>query len=156
MEPRRFEYGDEVRVTRNVRNDGTFPGINTGALLIRRGSIGVVRDIGTFLQDQVIYTVHFTREDRLVGCRDKELIAGSAPWTPSRFEFSDKVTARIPLGIKGDVVAQKGDIGEIHKVVRKGPIVDEMRDVVYHVRFPGRTLLVPESALAPLIESEES
>ena len=50
MRPR-FEYGDEVRVTRNVRNDGTYPGLETGQLLIRRGSTGHVRDVGTFLQD---------------------------------------------------------------------------------------------------------
>ena len=27
-----FEYGDEVRVVRNVRNDGTYPGMDTGTL----------------------------------------------------------------------------------------------------------------------------
>lgn len=156
MEPRRFEYGAEVRVIRNVRNDGTFPGKNRGALLIRRGSTGIVRDIGTFLQDQVIYTVHFTKADRLIGCRDGELIAIDAPWTPSRFEFSDKVRALIPLGIKGEMVAKKGDEGEIHKVVRDEHIVEQMGSVAYHVRFPGRTLLVPESALAPLVEEESS
>ena len=37
-----FEYGDEVRVIRNVRNDGTYPGMDTGSLLIRRGSVGCV------------------------------------------------------------------------------------------------------------------
>ena len=36
MRPR-FEYGDGVRVLRNIRNDGTFPGARTGALLVRRG-----------------------------------------------------------------------------------------------------------------------
>ena len=73
MVPPRFEYGDEVRVTRNVRNDGTFPGAEVGELLIRRGSTGFVRDVGTFLQDQVVYSVHFVDADRLVGCREQEL-----------------------------------------------------------------------------------
>lgn len=154
MEPRRFEYGAEVRVIRNVRNDGTFPGKNRGALLVRRGSTGIVRDIGTFLQDQVIYTVHFTKADRLIGCRDGELITIDAPWTPSRFEFSDKVRALIPLAINGEVVARKGDEGEIHKVMRDEYIVEQLGSVAYHVHFPGRTLLVPESALAPLVEEE--
>jgi nitrogen fixation protein NifZ len=54
-----FEYGESVRVIRNIRNDGTFPNIATGALLIKRGSVGYVTNIGTFLQDQIIYTVHF-------------------------------------------------------------------------------------------------
>ena len=142
MEPPRFDYGDEVRVVRNLRNDGTFPGEATGALLVRRGSTGVVRDIGTFLQDQVIYTVHFTDSDKLVGCRDRELIGSEEPWVPSLFEFGDKVVATIPLGINGDVVAEKGDTGEILKVVRDAP-----GGVAYHVRFSGRTLQVPETAL---------
>ena len=55
----RWDLGDDVRVIRNVRNDGTYPGEQIGALLIRRGSTGTVIDIGTFLQDQIIYTVHF-------------------------------------------------------------------------------------------------
>ena len=62
MRPR-FEYGEAVRVIRNVRNDGTFPGEPTGRLLIRRGSIGYVRDVGTFLQDQLIYSVDFFAYD---------------------------------------------------------------------------------------------
>ena len=47
----RFQIGDEVRVIRPIRNDGTFPGMNKGQLLIRRGSVGVVEDIGTFLTE---------------------------------------------------------------------------------------------------------
>ncbi|HQF31349.1 MAG TPA: nitrogen fixation protein NifZ, partial [Hyphomicrobiales bacterium] len=95
MDRPRFDYGEEVRVVRNLRNDGTFPGIATGVLLVRRGSTGVVRDIGTFLQDQVIYTVHFTEADILVGCRDRELIGIDAAWVQSRFEFGEKVIAAI-------------------------------------------------------------
>jgi hypothetical protein len=53
-----------VRVLRNVRNDGTFPGLNLGAPLVRRGSTGYVCDLGLFLQDQIIYTVHFLAEDQ--------------------------------------------------------------------------------------------
>ncbi len=45
----RFEFGESVRVTRNVRNDGTYPGMDVGTLLIRRGSVGNVIDVGTFL-----------------------------------------------------------------------------------------------------------
>jgi nitrogen fixation protein NifZ len=96
-----YDYGDEVRVLRNVRNDGTYPGEPTGALLIRRGSTGFVRDVGTFLQDQIIYSVHFLDSDRIVGCRTEELQHADAPWTPSRFEFRDQVVARLPLGPPG-------------------------------------------------------
>lgn len=138
-----FDYGDEVRVLRNVRNDGTFPGRDVGELLVRRGSTGVVRDVGTFLQDQLIYTVHFLESDRLVGCREEELQAANAPWTPSRFEFRDKVKAALPLGISGRVLVDEGEVGEVLKVVRDHP-----QGVVYHVHFSGRnTIQVPETAL---------
>ena len=52
--PQRYDYGESVRVIRNVRNDGTYPGLDVGAFLVRRGSIGYVVNVGTFLQDQVI------------------------------------------------------------------------------------------------------
>jgi len=138
----RFRQGDAVRVIRNIRNDGTFPGEEVGALLVRRGSVGYVRDIGTFLQDQVICSVHFLDSNRLVGCREEELQAESDPWTPSRFEFRDKVTSRLPLAIGGEIIVEPGGAGEILKVLRDMP-----GGIQYHVRFTGRTLQVPETAL---------
>ena len=149
MRPK-FEYGDEVRVIRNVRNDGTYPGEETGRLLIRRGSIGYVRDVGTFLQDQLIYSVDFFDEQRMVGCREQELQAVDDPWIPTRFEFREKVTPKVNLGIQGEIIARPGDAGEIEKVLREhtaGP--------AYHVRFHGRTLMVPETALEFLATDSE-
>ena len=148
----RYDYGDEVRVIRNVRNDGTYPGLDVGAFLIRRGSVGYVVNVGTFLQDQVIYSVHFINEQRLVGCREEELIPAAAPWTPSRFEFRDKVTSRINLAVDGEIVAAVGTEGEVLKVLRN----DDPDQVQYHVRFTGRTLQVPESVLSPLALEEEA
>jgi nitrogen fixation protein NifZ len=150
----RYDYGDQVRVVRNVRNDGTYPGLDVGAPLVRRGSVGYVVNVGTFLQDQVIYSVHFLEEQRLVGCREEELIPADAPWTPSRFEFRDKVLSRINLAVDGEIVAAIGAEGEILKVLRN----DDPAQVQYHVRFPGRTLQVPESVLSPLNgkETDES
>lgn len=139
----RFDFGEPVRVTRNVRNDGTYPGMPVGELLIRRGSVGHVIEVGTFLQDQVIYTVHFLDQGRMVGCRAEELIPADAPWNPSRFEFRDKVLCRIDLAIQGEIVAGKGAEGEILKVLR------DSQPLQYHVRFPGRTLQVPEHVLEP-------
>lgn len=141
MRPR-FDYGDRVRVTRNVRNDGTYPGMEIGAPLVRRGSIGYVRNVGTYLQDQIIYSVHFLDIDRLVGCREEELIPADEDWVETRFEFRDKVMAVKPLAIHGEVVAEAGTVGEIVRVLRDFP-----GGPAYHVRFPGRTLEVPESAL---------
>jgi len=142
MRPR-FDDGEAVRVTRNLRNDGTVPGERTGALLVRRGSLGYVRDVGTFLQDQLIYTVHFLDADRLVGCRDEELQPAGDPWVASRFESRERVTAVRPLGRSGRVLVESGEVGEVLKVIRDGET-----GVNYQVLFPGRPiLLVPEPAL---------
>ena len=141
MKPR-FDYGDAVRVTRNVRNDGTYPGLEIGDFLVRRGSVGYVQNVGTFLQDQIIYSVHFVDDDKIVGCRQEELLAEDDPWVPSRFEFRDKVVCNKSLAVKGKVLVDLDAKGEVLKVIRNA--VD---DVQYHVRFPGRTLQVPESVL---------
>lgn len=144
----RWDFGDIVRVTRNIRNDGTYPGQETGALLIRRGSVGHVVDIGTFLQDQVIYSVHFLEAGRIVGCREEELQSGDEPWGDSAYEFRQKVRAGRALAANGQVLVASGSIGEIIKVLRDTP-----GGVAYHVHFdclPGRPLIVAETALMPL------
>jgi len=143
FDEQRFEFGERVRVTRNVRNDGTYPGMEIGDLLVRRGSIGNVVEMGTFLQDQVIYTVHFLDQGRMVGCRAEELLLADDPWNPSRFEFRDKVLCTQNLAIQGEIIVAKDSEGEILKVLR------DLEPMQYHVRFPGITLQVPESSLAP-------
>lgn len=143
MRPR-WDFGDPVRVTRNVRDDGTFPGAETGDLLVRRGSIGHVRDIGTFLQDQIIYSVHFLQEDRVVGCREEELLDVNEAWVESRFEVRQKVQAARTLAVRGLQIAI-GSRGEILNVDR-----DAGPPPLYHVHFdclPGSPLLVPEDCL---------
>ncbi len=139
-----FDFGDMVRVIRTVRNDGTYPGTETGDQLARAGSVGHIRNVGTFLQEQIIYAVHFISEDRIVGCREEELVPIDAPWTETRFLFRDHVLARIPLAIDGQVVVAQGCEGE---VVRR---LGEIRQVPsYHVEFDGRVFQVPETALDP-------
>ncbi|ANE54525.1 MULTISPECIES: nitrogen fixation protein NifZ [Methylomonas] len=138
----RFEFGEAVRVTRNVRNDGTYPGREIGDLLIRRGSVGHVIEVGTFLQDQVIYTVHFLDHGKMIGCRAEELISADAPWNPSRFEFRDKVRCNRDLPTADGVIAS-GTEGEVLKILR------EREPLLYHVRFPGKTMQVPEIVLDP-------
>ena len=143
-----FDYGDAVRVIRNIRNDGTYPNASVGELLVRRGSVGYVRHMGVFLQDQIIYSVYFINQGGItVGCREPELIPADAPWTPSRFEFRDKVVNRIPLACKGEIIVTAGNQGEILKVLSR----EGQDGVMYHVRFCGRTLLVPEKVLEPML-----
>ncbi len=140
----RFEFGEEVRVTRNVRNDGTYPGMEVGELLIRRGSIGNVVEVGTFLQDQVIFTVHFLQHGRMVGCRLEELLGVDEPWQPSRFEFRDKVLCNLDLAVQGKILIKRDTLGEIIKVIR------DTGNVQYHVLFRNdRVLQIPEAALSP-------
>jgi nitrogen fixation protein NifZ len=54
------------------------------------------------------------------------------------------------LAIKGEILVDVGDEGEVLKAFREG---DEM--ATYHVRFPGRTLLVPENCLAPREKNDQ-
>ena len=140
----RWGLGDSVRVVRNVRNDGTYPGAELGALLIRCGSTGTVIDVGTFLMDQIIYTVHFLEVDRIVGCREEELIGAGEPWLPSTFASRDRVLAGKVLVLAAETRIEPGSCGEILRVLRDGDMP------VYHVHFdclPGRVMAVPESAL---------
>lgn len=151
MKPR-WAYGDSVRLIRNVRNDGTYPGLDTGAPLVRRGNVGVVVDVGTFLQDQIIYSVNFLEDGRIVGCREEELIDIDEPWAPSRFEFREKVRTSRQLSVGGEVLVPTGGIGEIIKVVRDAP-----GGVAYHVHFEcllGRVLQIPEDTLEPVTSGE--
>jgi nitrogen fixation protein NifZ len=145
MNGSRWEQGEAVRLIRNVRNDGTYPGMDPGMPLVRRGSVGYVMDVGTFLQDQIIYSVNFLDEDRIVGCREEELIGADEPWTPSRFEFREKVISAKGLSVGGEVLIPPGSIGEVIKVVRDAP-----GGVAYHIHFDcllGRVLQIPEDAL---------
>lgn len=146
----KYDYGDAVRVVRNVRNDGTYPGLERGDLLVKCGSVGYVQSVGTFLQDQLIYSIHFMDIDRIIGCRAEELQPENDPWIPNSFEFRERVVTLLPLCKQGEVVAKQGAEGEIQKVLR-----NLHEGIFYHVRFNGRTLQVPESAIAPLLANEQ-
>jgi nitrogen fixation protein NifZ len=142
--PARFAVGATVRVTRNLRNDGTFPGLARGAPLVRRGSVGSVVGVGVFLQEQIVYSVHFLDDGRIVGCRVEELIDALDPWVDSRFEARERVVTRRTLAVDGTPRVAAGTAGEVMRVLREVP-----GGVQYHVRFPGAVLQVPEDSLAP-------
>lgn len=71
--PPHFEYGEKVRCRINVRNDGTFPGRDIGAVLVNKGDVGYVVSIGTFLQQFYIYGVEFCAHGYRVGMKKREL-----------------------------------------------------------------------------------
>lgn len=136
-----FTFGDEVRVTRAIRNDGTMPGYARGQLLVRRGSTGFVREWGVFLQDQIIYQIHFLDGDLVVGCRGQELIPASQPWDAGMLQFGDIVTTLQALSINGTVVVSAGATGQIEAT-------DQGHDGnSYTVTFSERWFQVPASAL---------
>ena len=138
----RYDYADTVRVIRNIHNDGTYPGERKGELLVKRGSVGYVQNVGSCLQDQIIYSVNFMEIQRVVGCRETELIGANEAWVNSQFEFRDHVCAKKSLSIDGEIVVESGQQGEIVKVMR-----DLHKGVFYHVLFGTRTIQVSELAI---------
>jgi nitrogen fixation protein NifZ len=68
-----FEYGQKVHSLMNIRNDGTFPGKEIGDVLVKKGDVGYVASIGTFLQQFYIYGVDFYERGYIVGMKAREL-----------------------------------------------------------------------------------
>ncbi|SON57928.1 nitrogen fixation protein NifZ [Hartmannibacter diazotrophicus] len=77
-----FKPGEKVRATKHVKNDGTYPRKEIGENLVRKGDVGYVRDIGTFLQQFYIYAVEWVDRGTLVGMRGKELVSLDNPPPP--------------------------------------------------------------------------
>jgi nitrogen fixation protein NifZ len=71
--PPLFDLGQRVRVLKLIRNDGTFPGKDTGDRLAEKGDTGYIVSIGTYLQRAYIYSVHFMESNYIVGCLSREL-----------------------------------------------------------------------------------
>ncbi len=74
-----FPPGTRVRATKAVRNDGTMPGAEIGDVLVHKGDVGYVRDVGVFLQEFYVYAVEFVERRAIVGMRTRELQAFSQP-----------------------------------------------------------------------------
>ncbi|MBF0437437.1 MAG: nitrogen fixation protein NifZ [Magnetococcales bacterium] len=139
----RYDYGQAVRVTRPIRNDGTFMGKRPGELLVRRGSVGFVRHYGVFLQNEIVYEVHFIEQGMTVGIREAELQEGNAPWVASEFWLRDSVICQTALGVEGRVVVPCAGKGRVVAV-----LADDPENILYHVLFDHRVFLVPERVLA--------
>lgn len=143
----KFDYGEKVRVIKNIRNDGTFMGSDRGSLLLRRGSIGYIKGVGKFLQDQVIYQVDFIEQGITVGCRESELADIHSNWSERLFERGDSVISLKSLTSKGHVVVMAGDNGTVLG------LESDKKPLQYRVSFrranglETNTWLIPESVL---------
>ncbi|MGL6259035.1 nitrogen fixation protein NifZ [Vibrio sp. WXL210] len=115
----RFEIGDEVRVVRTIRSDGTLgEELGKGKRLVTAGEVGYVRSMGFFLQDQVIYRVYFPSEDREIGVRNEELICSTLPWHENPFHRKQKVRLAASLAHNGQIFSEKGEWVEIRQIKR--------------------------------------
>jgi nitrogen fixation protein NifZ len=71
--PPYFAFGEKVKAKRVIRNDGTYAGKEVGDILAKKGEIGYIVSIGTFLQQFYIYGVEFPDSGNRVGMKKKEL-----------------------------------------------------------------------------------
>lgn len=71
--PPAFSFGEKVRASSTIRNDGTLRGKEIGDILAKKGDVGYVVSIGTFLQKFYIYGVEFLESGYRVGMARKEL-----------------------------------------------------------------------------------
>ncbi|QSX34180.1 nitrogen fixation protein NifZ [Shewanella avicenniae] len=139
----RFAAGAEVRVVRNVRNDGTFYGVAKGELIVAEGDVGVVRKHGWFLQEQVIYEVFFPETGQLVGLRDVEVIDAALPFVPCRFRMLDYARLTLSLASQGELLARKGDrvqVTWIDRDLASGELSFTVKIANTEVQVPARAL----------------
>jgi len=74
----KFSVGQKVKLLEDVVNDGTYPHAKIGTLMMPKGQIGYIKDMGEFLQVIRVYEVHFIgseMEVEILGCREHELEA---------------------------------------------------------------------------------
>lgn len=144
----KYEYGTQVRLNCNIRNDGSFGDNLKGKCLMRRGSVGYVRDAGLFLQEHVVYQVHFIEHNQIIGCKESELILASEPWTDNAFEYGDRVALTLPLTMAEQRIAEAGDPVMIIAVQRENE--GETQKILYRIQINEHDVMVPERALAAL------
>ncbi len=76
-QPPRYLPGTCVRARLAVKNDGTMFGREIGEVVVKKGDLGYVRDVGVFLQQFYVYAVEFVERGAIVGMRGRELEVAS-------------------------------------------------------------------------------
>jgi nitrogen fixation protein NifZ len=80
----RFQWGQPVWAMDDLINDGSFPGLPEGALVVPAGQRGEVVRVGAHVESQTtVYLVEFPG-DRVVGCLDDELSPDPVETTESQ------------------------------------------------------------------------
>lgn len=77
-EEAKFKKGQKVQLLEDIVNDGTYPHAKIGTLMMPKGTVGYIKDMGEFLQVIRVYEVHFIGSDmevEIIGCREHELEA---------------------------------------------------------------------------------
>ncbi len=69
----KFRWGQRVRASLDLYNDGSFPDWPAQALLVRSGDPGEIVQVGTSVDANTpVYLVEFA-ENRVVGCLEGEI-----------------------------------------------------------------------------------
>ncbi len=69
----KFEWGQRVRATADLFNDGSFPEQPADALLVKAGDPGEIVQIGAHVETETpIYLVEFG-ERKVIGCLAEEI-----------------------------------------------------------------------------------
>lgn len=138
----KYEYGTEVRLIKNIRSDGTVEDANKGTLLMRRGTTGFVRQSGYFQQDTIVYQIHFLEQDKVIGCKESELISADKPWVSNEFEYGDSARLNLTLSMDGSIIGKKDDVVSVIGVDR-----EDVNDIFYRILINDQDIDVPERAL---------
>ncbi len=71
----RYQWGQRVKASIDLCNDGSFPDQPDGALLVPTGDTGEIVNIGFHVESNTpVYLVEFGAS-RLVGCLEHEIMA---------------------------------------------------------------------------------
>jgi nitrogen fixation protein NifZ len=81
-DPPKFKFGEKVKSKKVIRNDGTFNGRDIGDILVKKGEVGYVKSINTFLQQYYIYAVDFPDRGYAVGMKAREIESLDNPPPP--------------------------------------------------------------------------
>ncbi|WP_034994489.1 nitrogen fixation protein NifZ [Beijerinckia mobilis] len=70
----RFQWGQRVRATEDLYNDGSYPDHPIDALLVKEGDLGEIVNVGVISETKrPLYLVEFDGQRLVVGCLEEEL-----------------------------------------------------------------------------------